>query len=334
MPTLREKFRGCLLGAAVGDVVGAAVEAELPAYIPKTFRSIDDVLATKTIEEFAGPPWLVGRSTDDTQMTICVAEWLVAGESDAPQRLLARFADAYEPWRRYGPGTAGIIRMFGEHRDNWRELATAMFPEGSQGNGGAMRVAPVGLAYFRDIKKAAMVARESSRPTHSHPLAYQGASLQAVAIALATAANDRLDTAAFLQSLRQTLEYFSDLRQDTGKFAGALDAMEQGLARGASCGEMSEIIGTGVTAHEAVPMAIYCFLCHADSYADVIHHAVFIGGDTDTIACMAGAIPGAYLGVNAIPPAWGRAIREEKWSAQAIERLADRLWEKFAHNGD
>ena len=100
MATLRQKFRGCLLGAAVGDVIGAAVEAESPAYIASTFRSVDDILATKTIDEFTGPPWLFGRFTDDTQMMLCVAEWLIAGESDSPQRLLARFADAYEPWRR------------------------------------------------------------------------------------------------------------------------------------------------------------------------------------------------------------------------------------------
>ena len=335
MATVRQKFRGCLLGAAVGDVIGAAVEAESPAYIAKTFRSVDDILATETIEEFNAPPWRVGRFTDDTQMMICVAEWLAAGEAEsaeAPRRLLARFASAYEAWRRYGPGTAGVLRMFHSHPENWRELATAMFPHGSQGNGGAMRVAPVGLAYFADVTKAAAVARESSRPTHAHPLAYQGASLQAVAVALATAARDRLDPAAFLQEFRETLRYFDDLMQDTSKFTVALDAIEHGLARGASCLEMSEILGTGVTAHEAVPIAIYCFLRHPGSYADVIHHAIFIGGDTDTIACMAGAIAGAYLGVDAIPPAWRAAIREEKWSAQAIEDLADRLFEKFVRS--
>jgi poly(ADP-ribose) glycohydrolase ARH3 len=224
--------------------------------------------------------------------------------------------------------------MFGEHADNWRELATAMFPQGSQGNGDAMRVAPVGLAYFRNARKAAAVARESSRPTHSHPLAYQGASLQAVAVALATAAHDRLDPTAFLQSLRETLAHFSDLMQDTSTFAAALDAIEHGMARGATCAEMSDTLGTGVTAQESVPIAIYCFLNHAARYADVIRHAVFIGGDTDTIACMAGAISGAYLGVDAIPPAWRGAIREDRWSADAIEQLADRLWEKFAREGD
>ena len=333
MPTLSEKFRGCLLGAAVGDIVGAAVEAESPAYIARAFRSVDEILATETIEEFNAPPWRIGRFTDDTQMMLCVAQWLLAGEASDPQRLLARFTDAYEPWRRYGPGTAEILRLYGSHPAEWRTLATAMFPHGSHGNGGAMRVAPVGLAYFRDTSKVAAIARESSRPTHSHPLAYQGASLQAVAVALATAATDRLDPHLFLESLRRTLHYFNDLMQDTSRFAAALDESERGLARGATCTEMAEILGTGVTAHESVPIAVYCFLRHAHSYADVIHQAVFIGGDTDTIACMAGAIAGAYLGIDAIPPRWRAAICEEEWSAQAIEDLAEGLWQKFGGDG-
>jgi ADP-ribosylglycohydrolase len=121
--------------------------------------------------------------------------------------------------------------------------------------------------------------------------------------------------------------------QDTKKFAVALDVIQDGLARGATCAQISELLGTGVTAQEAVPMALYCFLRHAGSYPDVIHHAVFIGGDTDTIACMAGAMSGAYLGAEAIPAAWRDAVREEKWSARAIEALADRLWDKFARDG-
>jgi poly(ADP-ribose) glycohydrolase ARH3 len=63
---------------------------------------------------------------------------------------------------------------------------------------------------------------------------------------------------------------------------------------------MSSVLGTGVTAHEALPMALYCFLRHPASYADVIHQAVFIGGDTDTIASMAGNLAGAWLGADRI----------------------------------
>jgi poly(ADP-ribose) glycohydrolase ARH3 len=273
-----------------------------------------------------GRPGVAGRAvTDDTQMMLCVAEWLIAGESDSPERLLARFAAAHEPWRRYGPGTETVLRLYRQHPEQWRELATAAFPKGSLGNGGAMRVAPVGLAYFRDLRRVREVARESSRPTHCHPLAYQGAVVQAVAAATATRLTD-FSADVFISALRASLRYFSDLMQDTAPFTRALDAIEEGLARAATCAEMAHALGTGVTAQEAVPMALYCFLRHPVSYDEVIHHAVFIGGDTDTIASMAGALSGAFLGAGAIPRRWAAAIREERYNAAAIQAVADELY--------
>jgi ADP-ribosylglycohydrolase len=76
-------------------------------------------------------------------------------------------------------------------------------------------------------------------------------------------------------------------------------------------------------------MALYCFLRHPESFARVIHEAIFLGGDTDTIACMAGALSGACLGAFAIPPHWTEAIREEKYTPQSIENLADALFESY-----
>ncbi|HTL28620.1 MAG TPA: ADP-ribosylglycohydrolase family protein [Tepidisphaeraceae bacterium] len=331
MPTLnlQDKFRGCLLGAMIGDVVGAVVEAESPAYIAKTYRTVDEILCTRSVPEFTGPDWQVGRFTDDTQMMIAVAEWLLEDDSHSPEKLLARFSEAYEPWRRYGSGTASILGLFRQYPAQWRELATSQFPHGSHGNGSAMRVAPVGLAYVNDLKSARKIAIESSRPTHSHPLAYQGATLQCIAVAMA-AAMTACAPDAFLSRLRGALRYFSDLMQSTTEFEQALAAIEQGLARNASCLAMSTELGTGVTAREAVPMAIYCFLRHPDSFADVIHNAIFIGGDADTIACMAGAISGAFLGKDAIPSNWISAVREAIYSPARIEELADRLFAKYA----
>lgn len=328
MIALREKFRGALLGAAMGDIAGAPVEAESPQYIAATYRSIDEILSVESVPEFAGNPWTVGRFTDDTQMMICVAEWLLDGPPHQPEQLLERFAGAYEPARRYGPGTEGILRIYPEHKTQWRELSTMTFPHGSHGNGSAMRVAPIGLAYFGNVKKVASVAVESSRPTHSHPLAYQGAVLQALAVATAVNAIDA-DPATFLNPLRSNLQYFADLQWDTSSFAGALDAIEAGLKRGVPCSEMSGALGTGVTAHESVPMALYCFLRHPHSFAEVLHEAIFAGGDTDTIACMAGAVSGAFLGVTHIPARWLSAWREEEYSVPQIEALADRLLARY-----
>jgi poly(ADP-ribose) glycohydrolase ARH3 len=329
MSSLRDRFRATLLAAALGDVAGAPVEAESPAYISRTYPSVDHILAQHAIPEFTGPPWQVGRYTDDTQMTLCVAEWLLEDDPHSPEKLLARLAAAHQPWRRYGPSTESILRLYPQHKSHWRDLATAHFPHGSYGNGSATRAAPIGLAFHADPAQAARVAIESSRPTHSHPLACQGAALHAVAIATAVS-QDQFDPAPYLRRARSILAYFDDLLQDTTPFARALDAIEQGLARGTSCAQISQTLGTGIPAHEAVPMALYCFLRHPHSFPDVLHQAIFIGGDTDTIASMAASLSAALLGPSAIPPAWLIAIREDAYPPPAIESLADRLYEKVS----
>jgi len=64
METLRDKFRGCLIGAAIGDIAGAPVEAESAEYIRRAFGSIDEILSTESVPEFAGPAWQIGRFTE------------------------------------------------------------------------------------------------------------------------------------------------------------------------------------------------------------------------------------------------------------------------------
>src|SRR5689334_22900145 len=135
---LATKFTGSLLGGMVGDMIGAAVEAESPAYIRKTFRNLDDILALKSVPEFLTGEWEVGHFTDDTQMTLALAEWLTADEKLGGKTLLEHFCQMYEPWRHYGSGTRLILENFPYAQDRWMDLATSMFPQGSYGNGSAM----------------------------------------------------------------------------------------------------------------------------------------------------------------------------------------------------
>jgi ADP-ribosylglycohydrolase len=100
---LQEKFTGSLLGGMLGDVIGAAVEAESPGYIRKTFKNLDEILELESVPELFGGKWKVGQFTDDTQMSICVAEWLLHESKLDGKPLLKRFSQAYQPWRRYGP---------------------------------------------------------------------------------------------------------------------------------------------------------------------------------------------------------------------------------------
>lgn len=310
----------------IGDVIGAAVEAESAGYIRKTFRNLDEVLALKSVPELLTGEWEVGRFTDDTQMALCVAEWLADETEPDGKCLLERFYKAYEPWRHYGPGARLILESFPGAGDKWPELATAMFPQGSYGNGSAMRVAPVGLFLHNDLPGITKVARISSVVTHSHYLAVQGAVLQATAVALA--ARGPLDKDQFLRILNVALATFEETGQDTSTYKKTLALIGKGIEGGVSPDKMANVLGNGIKAQEAVPMAIYCFLANPASFEQAVEAAVFIGGDTDTIASMTGAISGAALGESRIPERWLRRVTEPTYTPGKVRQLAFDLHKK------
>jgi poly(ADP-ribose) glycohydrolase ARH3 len=327
---LEDKFAGSMLGGMVGDFIGAAVEAESPGYIRKTFKNVDDILALKTVPEILSGDWEVGRFTDDTQLTLAVAEWLIRDASLSGRELLANFCRVYEPWRHYASGTRLILESFPQAGDRWPELATAMFPQGSYGNGSAMRVAPVGLMFHNDLRGLIQVARTSSSVTHSHFLALQGAALQATAVAVAL--KSPFEFVHFMTMLTSTLSWFEDLGQDTSVYKTALARICEGMKNKISPLKMSSLLGNGIKVQEAVPMAIYCYCANPHSFEKAVESAIFLGGDTDTIACMTGAISGAALGANQIPSHWLKRSAETDYTPARIQQIASKLYQRgFAH---
>jgi poly(ADP-ribose) glycohydrolase ARH3 len=310
----------------IGDVIGAVVEAESPSYIRKTFQNLDEILALKTVLELITGEWEVGRFTDDTQMSLSVAQWLAEETKPDGKSLLERFCRAYEPWRRYGPGARLILESFPNAKERWKELATVMFPQGSYGNGSAMRVAPIGLFFHNDLEGVISAARVSSAVTHSHYLAIQGAALQAAAVAGAT--RGLSDGAQILRILKATLSHFENRGEDTGVYTKAVAVMAEGLSRKVPPGKIVQILGNGIKAQEAVPMAIYCYLANPGSFEKAVEAAVFLGGDTDTIASMAGSLAGAVLGESHIPARWLRRVTEPDYTVERIRQIAFALYRK------
>jgi poly(ADP-ribose) glycohydrolase ARH3 len=308
----------------IGDVIGAAVEAESPGYIRKTFKNLDEILALKSVPELLSGEWEVGRFTDDTQMTMCVAEWLTSDATLDGKRLLEHFCEAYEPWRHYGPGVRLILESFPKAQNRWMELATAMFPQGSYGNGSAMRVAPIGLFLHNDLTRLVEVVRISSVVTHSHYLAVQGATLQATAVAIAVRGN--FDAGQFLGTLKIALSHFEKRGEDTLVYRKALAQIEEGISKSVPAQKMAALLGNGIKAQEAVPMAIYCFLANRDSFEKALEAAIFLGGDTDTIASMTAAISGAALGERSVPERWLRRVREDIYTPNKMRQIAERLF--------
>lgn len=276
-PTLLDRFVGCLLGHAVGDALGAPFEGLPSDVVYREFGPIRRVLAA--------PPFDL-IYTDDTEMTISVAEVLVEqGEID-PAVLAAHFAAQYDPGRCYGPGARRILEAIRDGGD-WQALASTIFPGGSLGNGAAMRVAPVALRFHADPAKVREQARLSALPTHAHPVGIEGAQILAAAIAHVLTRAE-FDHRAFFAELRGLAT--------TEDFTYALK-----IAAQLTVDDTLGTLGHSLEAHRSVPTAIACFAVHTESYEEAICRAIGLGGDTDTLAAMTGAISGAHLGVAAIP---------------------------------
>lgn len=304
LETLRDKFRGALLGVAIGDALGAPFEGAL---------SVDES-AVAELEKEPGPL----RYTDDTHMTLGVAESLLERQGFDGPHMAETFARNYaqEPWRGYGAGPPQIFQLL-RQGISWDQAGRMLFGgRGSFGNGAAMRVAPVALVCFHDVEQMILVAQQQASITHAHEMGIEGAVLQASAVALLLPqlSHVRVSGSAFTELLAT--------RVNGSFYINQLEQIRELLPDARSRDVVSRL-GNGIEAYQAVPAALYSFLSHSASFSKAVRFAIALGGDTDTIASMTGALSGAYLGESAIPRSW----RENVEGAVRLRELADGLLE-------
>lgn len=205
------------------------------------------------------------RFTDDTAATLAVAKALAeagGGSDDELRRAAVRRLCA--AGRKYPyAGWGGMFRKWFSSDDPQ--------PYGSFGNGAAMRVSPVG-EYAASEEEVKRLSRIVTGVSHSHPEGLKGAECVALCVYLARTGVDKEEVFR-----RVCTEYYPE-------------------AADMSCAELSENYFFDVTCQGSVPQAIRCFYEGTD-YEDTIRNAVSVGGDSDTIAAMAGGIAGAYYGV-------------------------------------
>ncbi|MFC2009373.1 ADP-ribosylglycohydrolase family protein [Chloroflexota bacterium] len=301
--SLRSKFLGSLIGTAIGDSLGASLEG-LPMVDLSEIRALGEKR-----------PALV--YTDDTHMMIGVAESLIANRGFDGEHMAHCFMENYnrEPFRGYGSGPPRIFRMI-RGGQAWNKAAGKLYGGGSYGNGSAMRIAPVGVFFYDNPAKLKEVAYKSSQITHTHELGMEGAALQAYAVALATAAEG---SAKF-----QADEFLAELIDFMGNevYRQKLREIKRLLVEKENKLNIINELGHGVEALNSVPTAIYSFLSHYSSFEEAVIYAISLGGDTDTIGAMTGAISGAYLGVQSIPPKWLQKLENREY----LEGLAEGLW--------
>lgn len=203
--------------------------------------------------------------TDDTVMTIAIGEALITAGKDADvETIKNECVKSMKKWGRRYP-YAG----YGSRFMDWLESSDS-HPYGSWGNGSAMRVSAAGLLYD-SIERTREVARATAEVTHNHPEGIKGAECTAAVMHLARTGSSISDIKAYVET---------EFGYDTSMTVDELRPLHK---HDESC-------------MDALPKALISFY-GSTNYEDAIRNAISLGGDTDTIAAIAGAMAGAFYGV-------------------------------------
>ncbi len=293
------------MGLAVGDALGMPVEGMRASQIRRTFGRI---------REFMDAPWRclkAGQWTDDTKMMLCHARSIVRTGGVDPEDTAREFVRWFESgdWRGMGNATYESIKR----------LRAGVPPEKSgergelaAGNGVAMRIAPVALADCDDLASLKEDCRKVGIITHDHPEAVAGAT--AVAFAVAKAVRGDLEPSTIL---RETVEFIGDC-----EVSRRLLLASAFLQKGMEVEEALVRLGTSGYVVETVASAFFCFLRSPHDFEETVVRAVEGGVDADTTGAVAGAISGAFNGLEAIPERW----RAQVEAADEILELAEGIF--------
>ena len=337
MTALRDRFRGCLLGGAIGDALGAGIE-----FMP--LAEIRDRFGLAGVTGYVHAYGRTGAITDDTQMTLFTAEALIrvrclpggSGQADVPA--LWR---AYQRWRLTQSAGGHDAAREGRHeKDGWlltQEFiwqqrspgttclsALSLGPPGSmtarvndsKGCGGVMRVAPIGLVAADPFT----LGCQAAALTHGHPTGYLAGGAFAVMVAELARGASLPDAAAAGITRLQAAEHSTEVTRALTRAvqaAGTERPVPPTLAR----------LGEGWVAEEALAIATYCALAATDFRSGVLL-AVNHSGDSDSTGAICGNLLGTHLGARAINIDLLTGLE----GRDVIEQIADDLHDVFTNS--
>jgi ADP-ribosylglycohydrolase len=247
------------------------------------------------------PPWFV---TDDTMMALSIVRCLNRYGYIEQDALASGFAREYarDPQRGYGGTAHGILRAIGEGTP-WQTAASRVFDgQGSCGNGGAMRVAPIGAYFADDLDRVVAEAKASAEVTHAHPDGQTGAI--AVALAAAWMVQRREDTTKADHAL---IRFVLDQIPQTETCDRLKKALELPLEL--STRTAASMLGNGsqIISSDTVPFCLWCAARHATDYTAAVWTTVSGLGDRDTTCAIVGGIVALSAGRESIPADWLKA---------------------------
>lgn len=303
---------GALAGLALGDALGMPTQEMSPAQIRAVYGRITGLVDGDASQPYA-PGMPAGSVTDDTEQALLIASLLVRGRGTSSGRVAlnaVEFAHALLAWEDsmiergsldlLGPSTKAALERVRAGEDP--------LTVGGAGttNGAAMRVTPIGIAVSTEDPEAfAEAVWSSCRVTHATRQGFQSAALVAAAVSMGidTTGSPSPDLRSLLW---KAVTYVDSLPErgawtpDPDVVAATRRAMQLAVNPASSSLEcLVEQVGTSVASAEAIPMA-FALLAREPS-PQALLDAANIGGDTDTIGAIAGAILGAAVGVEVLP---------------------------------
>ena len=326
----RANFRGCLLGGAVGDALGAPIEF-------KTLAEIRAEFGPAGLRDYTMAYKRLGAVTDDTQMTLFTAEALLRAEHLRHRIPEARVGEvAWHAYLRWLETQGDVVQRRGiPDEDGWlvrmRDLHAVRAPgdtclsalrkgrmgtpevpiNASKGCGGVMRVAPAGFAPGQPFR----IGCELAAITHGHPTGWLSAGY------LAQLVHDVADGASLDEGAVRALDV---LRRHPGheETAGAVEkALWVSRAPRGTAADI-ETLGQGWVAEEALAIALFSALAAPD-FESALRLAVNHGGDSDSTGAIAGNLLGASLGEAAIPARWLALLELRREILALAEKLGD-----------
>ena len=312
---MRDKFAGALLGCAVGDALGAPFEFMKGAQI----KAVENLV--EHYHPFAKCP--LGQYTDDTQLTLALAETYIANRGFKGFDFARRLAEMWAKDEVIGEGMScakGVKNFSGGAR--WQDSGDI---EGKAGNGTAMRASPVGLWNYDNLEQMKKDSLAHSSITHKDARAKAGAAAVAYAVAY-NIAHEKLDVEELVQGAS---EFIRDINEEFSSYLLQLPEWlgkeEQIALIGISCaGWLKPARWIDQITPFVIPsvlVAFYNFFRSPEDFILTVKRTLQAGGDVDTIAAIAGAISGAYNGATGIP----RPLLDDLYNRDLIWSTALRL---------
>lgn len=301
---LFKKVYGCMAGLAIGDAFGMPAALTFEANRKKFHGWLDDFVAPSPDDQNGHAGLKAAEITDDTFAMLAVVRSVLRTGSLSMETV----ADELVAWIKetdglnlsyVGPSTKRAIQALMDGvpptesgKDGWT-------------NGAAMRVAPVGFLHAPDLEAVSNDAMIASYPTHATSTAVSGAAAVACAVAGgvlegATIA-DVVEAAKIGADIGETLGVYSTSPSISRRIDWAVELVSDDRDDDAHLKDLYDLVGTGMPTYEIVPSALAIFVMAEGDPVRAIKLSANAGGDCDTLGAIAGAITGAYAGVDAIP---------------------------------